>query len=373
MTNFDSPSGSARKFSMRHLRSRKSYDNDSGRSTKEAQKPTLKPGFFKQTKARESGLKSNDAKADTNRAFKSKKFTVEPGNVGIFGFENGVDCMVETIIESTVIAYHLLKEIMHEAPKYEGEFRFLASIGLIFFGGSWTNVAGTIAAVECFGTMQILQEACEVGIAFLFDDSEDGVTPGRIKENLRQLGLQITLLIVVLVSPSWAEICITIAFASKFTTLLPVQELLKKLMSSPGIDASEFDSYLSSIDAGWFDLIAIIACNILSLIFFGCFPRLTTAMYMGHLGVSLLMEGLVGRPINIPVVWDSEIFDKNFWLQKSTQYYTWGIVAVMAVWQAVSGYDGVCLFLSWSMFLYPVVKVYNILNTNPIPEDIKAE
>jgi len=375
MANFHSPSGSARKFSIRHLRSRKSYDNDSGRSKKEAEKPTLKPGFFKQTETRESGLKSIDAKADTNQACKSKKLTVEPANVfsGTFGFENGVDSIAGTMIVSTVIAFDLLKQVMLEAPKYEQEFRFLASICLIFYGGSWTNVASTIAAIEAFGTIQTLQEVCEVGMAFLFDYFEGGVTPGRIKENLRQLGLQITLLITVVLSPSWAEICITIAFASKFKTLLPVQELLKKLMWSPDVDASEFDDYLSSVDASWFNLIAVIACNILSLIFFGCFPRLTTAMYMGYLGVSLLMEGLVNRQINISVLWDSEIFDKNFWMKKSTQYYTWEIVAVMAVWQAVSGYDGVCLFLSWSMFLYPVVKVYNILGTNSIPEETKAE
>jgi len=364
-------SGSSRKFSMRHIRSRKSFD---ARNKKKVRKPTLKPGVFKQTKPKESVEKVKNTKAGTNQVSESKPVTVEPQNVfcEMLGFGNGVDSMAETMIESTVIALQILKEILLEAPKYEEEFRFIASVGLIFYGGSWTNLAGGIAAVEAFGTIKALQEIYQVGMAFLFDESENGVTPGEIKENLRQLGLQTTLLMAVLVSPSWAEICITIAFASKFTTLVPVKELLK-MLTSPDQDENEFDEYFGHIDDSWFDLIAVISCNILSLIFFGCFPRLTTAMYMGYLGVSLLMEGLVNRPINIPVLWDSEIFDMNFWMMESTQYYTWGIVAVMAIWQAVSGYDGIFLLLSWSMFLYPVVKVLNILVANSIFKETKAE
>jgi len=364
-------SGSSRKFSMRHIRSRKSFD---ARNKKKVRKPTLKPGVFKQTKSKESVEKVKNTKADTNQVSESKPVTVEPQNVfcEMLGFGNGVDSMAETMIESTVIALQILKEILLEAPKYEEEFRFIAAVGLIFYGGSWTNLAGGIAAVEAFGTIKALQEVYQVGMAFLFDESENGVTPGEIKENLRQLGLQTTLLMAVLVSPSWAEICITIAFASKFTNLVPVKELLK-MLASPDQDENEFDEYFGHIDASWFDLIAVISCNILSLIFFGCFPRLTTAMYMGYLGVSLIMEGLVNRPINIPVLWDSEIFDMNFWMMESTQYYTWGIIAVMAIWQAVSGYDGIFLLLSWSMFLYPVVKVSNILVANSIVKETKAE
>jgi len=364
-------SRSSRKFSMRHIRSRKSFD---ARNKKKVRKPTLKPGVFKQTKSKESVEKVKNTKADTNQVSESKPVTVEPQNVfcEMLGFGNGVDSMAETMIESTVIAFQILKEILLEAPKYEEEFRFIASVGLIFYGGSWTNLAGGIAAVEAFGTIKALQEIYQVGMAFLFDESENGVTPGEIKENLRQLGLQTTLLMAVLVSPSWAEICITIAFASKFTTLVPVKELLK-MLTIPDQDENEFDEYFGHIDASWFDLIAVISCNILSLIFFGCFPRLTTAMYMGYLGVSLIMEGLVNRPINIPVLWDSEIFDMNFWMMESTQYYTWGIIAVMAIWQAVSGYDGIFLLLSWSMFLYPVVKVSNILVANSIVKETKAE
>jgi len=359
VAKFKSPSVSTRKFSMRHIRSRKSFD---ARNKKKVRKPALKPGISKQSKSGESGEKLNNQKADTIKGSESKPVYVEHESVfdEVFSFGNSAECIAETVIESTVIFFNIMMDFVLNAPMYEEYFRIIASLCLIFYGGSWTNLAGSIAAIEAFGTIPALQEVFEVGVAFLFDDSDDVVTPERIKENLRQLGLQTTLLIAVLVSPSWAEICITIAFASKFTILVPVQELLKKVMSRPDVDVNEFDCF-DNIDTSWFDLIAVIACNILSLIFFGCLPRLTTAMYMGYLGVALLMEGLVARPINIPIIWDSELFDKDFWMKTSTQYSVWAIVAVTAIWQAVSGYEGVFLLLSWSMFLYPVV---TCLSTN---------
>jgi len=379
------PSGRSRKFSMRHFRSRKTFD---ARNKKKVRKPTLKPS--KQSKCKESDQKLNKAKAYTNQASESKPVTIEQPSASeskniieqqidteskpvtvehpsvldeIFRIVNGVDSIAETMIESTAISFEILKEIVLYALMCEEEFKIIASLALLFYGGSWTNLAGSIAAIEAFGTIPALQEVFEVGKAFLFDDSEDEVTPARIKTNLRQLGLQTTLLIAVLVSPSWAEICITIAFASKFTILVPVEELLKKMMSRPDFAVTEFHDYFDDIDTSWFDLIAVIACNILSLIFFGCLPRLTTAMYMGYLGVSLLMDSLVARPINM-IMWESEIFDKDFWKEKSTQYSVWAAVAFMAIWQAVSGYDGVCLFLSSSMFLYPAVTLCNCLSTH---------
>ena len=57
---------------------------------------------------------------------------------------------------------------------------------------------------------------------------------------------------------------------------------------------------------------------------FWLFPRLTTAMYMGYLGVFQLMEG------DIPVLWNSQIFDMNSWMIESTQYYAWGM---LLLWQ----------------------------------------
>jgi len=363
VAKFNSPSVSSRKFSMRHIRSRKSFD---ARNKKKVRKPTLKSGVSTQPKSREFGQKLKNEKFGTNKASDSKPVTVEhPSGFGeVLSFGNSAECIAETMIESAVISFEIMKESVLNAPMYEEDFRIITSLCLIFYGGSWPILAGSIAAIEAFGTMSALQEVFEVGMVFLFDASDEVITPSRIKENVRQLGLQTTLLIAVLVSPSWAEICITIAFASKFTILVPVQELLKKVMSRPDIDANKFKDYYDDIDTSWFDLIAVIACNILSLIFFGCLPRLTTAMYMGYLGVALLMEGLVARPINIPIIWDSELFDKDFWMKKSTQYSVWAIVAVMAIWQAVSGYDGVFLLLSWSMFLYPVVTACSCLSPN---------
>jgi len=376
MADFDTPSENARKFSLQHIRSRKSFDNETRRSKKIVPKPTVSPSFLKETYSNDVGQKSNYEKVGTSNVVENNKVAVETANIltGVMYFESGIDSLSEAVIESTVIAYDIMKTILVEVPNYEEELRFIASTALIFYGGSWTTLASTIAALEAFGTKQVLEDAFEVGKVFLFDDSDEAeVTPDQIKDMFRKLGLQIALLIAVLVSPSWAEICITIAFASKYTSLVPVQELLKKLMSGLDPDDSEFEDYFRIIDRSWFDLVAVILCNILSLTFFGCFPRLTTAMYMAYLGVSLFMEGLVNRPINILVVWDFEIFDETVWMKKSTQYGAWGIVAVMAVWQACSDYDGLFLFLSWSMFLYPVVKVYKLLEGSSACLDAKVE
>lgn len=373
MADFDAPVENSRKFPPGDVRSRKSYDNEIGRREKEVSKSTSKH-IFKQSQAREPGQKLNYISGGTYEPTESNKAEVENVHDGVLDFEDGIDVLSRTMIEHSCIAFEIVKDIALKAPKHEEEFRFIASLGLIFYGGSWTNLAGIIAAFEAFGTKQVLEEAYKVGKSFCFDDfDEDEVTPSQIKESFRKLGLQSALLIAVLVSPSWAEICITVAFASKFTPLVPVEELLKQSMLSPDAVAPEFDDYFSSIDTSWFDLIAVIACNILSLILFGCFPRMTTAMYMGYLGVTLFMEGLGNRQINIPIVWESEIFDKSYWMKKSTQYYAWGIVGVMAVWQAFTDYNGVCMILSWSMFLFPVVKVYNLLATNAGYEDVKTD
>jgi len=372
MADFDAPIEESRKYTSRDIRSRKSFDNEINRREKEVPKSTWKPSISEHSQAREAGHKLNYIKAETNDPPEGNK--EENVYDGVADFEDGIDILSTTVMEFAGIAFEIMKDVALEAPKHEEEFRFITALSLIFYGGSWTNFAGTIAAFEAFGTKQVLEEAYEVGKSFFFDDfSDDEVTPRQIKDNFRKLGLQIALLIAVLVSPSWAEICITVAFASKYTSLVNVEELLKNSMSSPDEVDTEFDEYFNSIDTSWFDLIAVVACNIVSLIAFGCFPRLTTAMYMGYLGVSLFMEGLGNRQINIPLVWESEIFDKDYWMKKSTQYYTWGIVAVMAVWQAYTDYNGVCLLLSWSMFLFPLVKVYKFFGTNQGYEDVKTD
>jgi len=234
----------------------------------------------------------------------------------------------------------------------EEEFQYVTAMTLISYGGSWTVLAGAIATVEVFGTKGVVTEACRVGIKFISDDEEDEeeLLPIEIKKNIEQLGLHTSLLIAIIVSPSWAELCITIALASKYTCLVPVQDILKKTISKPDSLEDVFDT----IEDSWFDLLALIACNILSLTVFGCFPRFTTAVYMGYIGIELMMKGLMNN-VDVPV-------DKEFWKNNQTQYYTWAVVVVMAVWQAIYGYTGIAECLSWLMFVYPVVKLYNYVS-----------
>merc|ERR1719474_1090301 len=254
MADFDAPIEEPRKFTTRDIRSRRSFDNEIGRREKDVPKSKWKPRISKHSQAREAGHKLNYIKAETNDPPEGNKAEVENAFDGVVDFEDGIDILSKTVIEHTGIAFEIMKEVALEAPKHEEEFRFIAALSLIFYGGSWTNFAGAIAAFEAFGTRQVLEEAYKVYKSFFFDDfSDDEVTPRQIKENFRKLGLQIALLIAVLVSPSWAEICITVAFASKFTSLVNVEELLKNSMSSPDEVVAEFDEYFNSIDTSWFD------------------------------------------------------------------------------------------------------------------------
>jgi len=247
-------------------------------------------------------------------------------------------------------------------PKYEEELKYLTFVSLIFYGGSWTTLAGILAAVEAFGTEQVVQEAIEVGSIFFSDNVDQDVSPAEIKENLKNIGLQISLMITVVLSPAWSDLCITVAFASKFTHLVPIKHFLKKTLSRPNIDESELDEYFNYVNQDWFNFLAVITCNIISLTLYGCFPGLIIAMYMGYTGVSVLMESAIDRfNFHIPIVWEDGVITRSYWMKNTTQYYAWGFVFVMSVWQAFCGYKGVFLFLSWVIFLHPVVQVYNIL------------
>merc|ERR1719419_927087 len=266
-----------------------------------------------------------------------------------------------------VDCFWYLLAAMYELPKYEEELKYVTSISLICYGGSWSTLAGIVAAAEAFGTKKVVQAARKVGVIFLFDedyDCEHDITPSEIIDTFRNAALHIALMIAVVVCPSWAEICITVSISSKFACLLPMQDFLKHLLMGPGAVKSELDDYFGIVDQAWFDILSLFTCNIFSLILFGCFPRLITAMYMGYLGFVVLADALMDHAhFYIPMLSDSEmVFRKSIWMQNTTQYYTWGIVAVMAVWQAISGYQGTFLFSSWLMFLFPVMYVYNIAN-----------
>jgi len=277
---------------------------------------------------------------------------------GVSAFDIGVESLANFISKISLTVLPALVKILEGIPQFEVEYKFCASMALICYGGSWTSLAGIIGASEIFGTWKVLEETFALVTAFFYTDLGNGcLSPGQMKAKIRKLGLHIALFIATLVSASWAEICITLAFTSKYTSLIPVQEFLKKTVSKPVTVQSQ------GVDASWFELISVTACNMLSFIVFGCFPRLITAMYMGYIGVSLMHEVVKDYLSYLPLIWNSEISQGNFLMTKSTQCVAWGIVTFMAVWQSVSEYTGLFVFLSWLMFLYPTVEVYNILAT----------
>jgi len=275
---------------------------------------------------------------------------------GVSAFDIGIESFANVVSKISMILFPTLVKIAEEIPQLEVEWKFCASMALICYGGSWTSLAGIIGALEIFGTKKVLEEIFALVMAFFYTDLEkDCLSPSQMKAEIRKLGLHIALLIATLVSASWAEICITLAFASKYTSLIPVQKFLKKTVSKPVTVRSQ------GVDASWFELMSVIACNILSFILFGCFPRLITAMYMGYIGVSLMQEVVKDYLSYLPLIWNSEISEESFLMTKSTQYAEWGVVTFMAIWQSVSENTGFFVFLSWLMFLYPIVKVYNLV------------
>lgn len=186
------------------------------------------------------------------------------------------------------------------------------------------------------------------------------------------MALHFALMVAVVVCPSVAEICITIAFACKFSHLVSSEAFLRKILITPEIPNMELEDYFGLVDPEWFDLLSLLGCSVMSVIIFGCFPRLITAMYMGYFGVCLLAEAAKnGTDFFIPFFTNSGALDENIWKQQTTQYYIWAFVATMAVWQAMYGYHGSLAFLSWCMFLYPAVRVYNIFFGEPKLKDSK--
>jgi len=364
LLDFNSPAQKGHNFSLRDIQSRKSFDKESCWRKSKFNTPASNPNAFSSTQAQVSTKKSTHAKNCIEKLGKGTTTLAEEMNLlsGVLAFEIGVDSLMNAAREFCFITLPMIRKFLCEFPKYEGEYRFLASLALISYGGSWPTLAGIIGAIEIFGTKTMVEEALEVGRLFFYCDlevEEDGVSPAHVKEIFRKLGLHTALIVAVLVSESWAEICVTVGFASKCTCLVPVQEFLKKTVSKPVTPGDEFDDSFSDVDTRWVELIASIVSNILSFLLFGCFPRLTTAMYMGYLGVSLMMESLVNFTFFHPLIGNFDIADKSFWMKKSTLYTAWGIVTLMAIWQAVSEYTGFFLFFSWVMFAYPIVKVYN--------------
>lgn len=257
-------------------------------------------------------------------------------------------------------------DVLYKVPKYQEELKYITALTLVFYGGSWTLLAGIIAAVEIFGTEEVIDETFKLCNHLTSEeyDSEHEVSPGEIKEMFRKMALQFAMMIVVVTCPSCAEICISVAFSCKFSPLVSADELLKKIMNSPEVANMNIDDYFSLVDSDWFDLLSLIGCNIISAILFGCFPRLITAMFMGYFGCCLFAEALKNGVEFIPII-NNGSFDESLWIQKTTQYYVWALVTVTAMWQAVNGYSGSFEFMAWSMFLYPVARIYNTFIQEP--------
>jgi len=95
-------------------------------------------------------------------------------------------------------------------------------------------------------------------------------------------------------------------------------------------------------------------------------------MYMGYFGFAMTAEALFTRlSINIPLVMEADVLKNSGWLDMNNQFYVWVFVFAMAFWQAICGYTGTFELISWSMFLFPVVKVYNVLYGEPLSNEAK--
>jgi len=355
-------------------------------------KPTLRSNFLEKTKACESAKKSEQVsrsvhgeslmKIDGTTKIVGAEKTNTP-TISDIGFDEGLeffstesfgimladvqklyttkDFSLEHLLTSCTWVYCIVKQVVSKVLTYDEQLNYLSSLALLSYGGSWTFLAAILAAFEAFDSKQVFKEAWNVGTIFILDYPEGhDISPSDIKDTLRKLGLHIAVLITIIFSPSCAEICICVAFASKFSCLIPLKDMLMSTISWPDEDHIEVNEYFNFVDDGWFDLLAVIASNILSLILFGCYPQLITAMYMGYHGVSITMRTLMMRAIEKNCC-DCEMFDRFFGVNTVNQFYIWLLIVIMSVWQAISGFAGSCFFLSWLMFFYPVVQVYKVI------------
>jgi len=402
MAAFDAPRKEVRRSTLRRRRESKSVRRDFDNSSrKDVNKPKLKTNFYQESEEPKILEKSSLFKDQANAAdvatlnvnerdlgfgdddvvhnvghkvsdneglsdlseegFSSESFNVLMAEIQKIITEKAdelrnvetLNALCETIVDSL--------DIVYEIPKCEEELKYVTVFALACYGGSWTMLAGIIGAVEIFGTQEVVEESFKVGSFLMSDDyEENAVTPLEVKETFRKVALQVALMITVVICPSVAEICITLAVACKFSSLVSAQEMLKGAMVSSECPGMEIEDYFGLVDPEWFDLLSLFGCNIVSVILFGFFPRLITAMYMGYLGIWLLAGTLKnGLDYSIPYIGVTGEFDESMWMRKTTQYHVWTFVAIMAVWQAIYGYSGYFEFISWSMFLYPCVRVYN--------------
>lgn len=404
MAAFDAPIKEVETSTLRRRRSTKNVrSNFDHNSRKEVNKPTLKTNFYQEAevpvasktssrfddraraaveprrdvKDRNQGLSNEEVMQKVGHTQASEKdrlsevpecFSYEAFIVLLEEFQKTITAKAGALrnfgsVNEVVGKFVKTLDVVYEVPKYQEQLKYITALALVCYGGSWTMLAGIIAAVEIFGTEEAVEQTLKVCNHIFYEECEDDyeVSPEEIKETFRSMALHFGLIVAVVLCPSVAEICISIAIACKFSPLVSVKELLKNMMISPGAANMDLDDYFGLVDPEWFELLSLFGCNIVSIILFGCFPRLITAMFMGYFGCCVLAEAIQnGVDIFIPFGTYSGAFQEGVWIQKTTQWYVWAFVTVMAVWQAMNDYRGSFQFISWCMFLYPAVRLYNI-------------
>merc|ERR1719193_2216355 len=125
---------------------------------------------------------------------------------------------INEILESCANLFDLVWEI----PKYEEELKYMTAAALVCYGGSWTTLAGIFAAADVFEIEKTAEKAREIGVLLVSGDDElqHDVSAGELKAFIKNLGLHIALMVSVVYYPPWAEICVSLAFASKFSCLV---------------------------------------------------------------------------------------------------------------------------------------------------------
>jgi len=241
-----------------------------------------------------------------------------------------------------------VEDFVYDIPKYENELWVVASLCLFLYGGSWVRLASILAATELFGTHEVLHKAYELVLNIMGEDlpSDDHIPFEDLKKTFKDLGMHVALVLAVLYTDFWAEVCVTLAFAIKLT---PTTRMYAELFDV----SSEDDS-----DAEWVAILCSVLAAVISSIFYCFFPGVGTAMYMAFYGMRCFLNGQ--RELWIPTgSFDYVIITTDEFTKSDNQFALWFSAGFTALWQAHCGYSGVFLFLSWSMFLLPAVKIYN--------------
>jgi len=272
---------------------------------------------------------------------------------------------------------------IEDLPKHEKELKLIMGFCMIFYGGSWPRLASYMAAYEVFGTAKVLEEVVLVGRCFynsffnnevatvncVFTTGNVRETCARVRQAIRDTGLQIAVFLAVKHVAPWAEVCLSIAFASKLPGIIRLDEVFTKAL---GTSMNENGKSVNEIEAAWIRLLSSLCCNILALVLLSVgYPNMVVAMYMTHFGLEMVLCDDVKKTYHIGGV--PFTFEREDWKDKTTQNYVWSTVAIMSLWQALNGYSGLLESISWLMLLFPVVKLYNLINYGAFSGELKEE